>query len=155
VIVRRVELVAPVPRRFCFFIDEVAVANSKTVGDATEAIVLAHLVRRGEVVLLPFGDNQRYDMVVHKRSGEFERIQCKTAKLKNGVLKFWSCSNNGFTFEKKTYAGQADVFMVHCPDNDKIYRVPVSEANQKVVSLRVDDPKINSPTVRWAAQYEC
>lgn len=117
--------------------------------------MLAHLVRRGEAVLLPFGDNQRYDMVVHKRDGSFERIQCKTAKLKDGVITFWSCSNNGFTFEKKTYAGEADVFMVHCPDNDKVYRVPVGEANQKNVSLRVDAPKIKSPTVRWASQYEC
>jgi len=51
--------------------------NTKALGEVTEGVILAHLLRRGEVVLLPFGNNQRYDMVVD-RSGLLIKAQCKT-----------------------------------------------------------------------------
>lgn len=132
---------------------EIAV-NTKTIGERSEAIILAHLLRKGAVVLMPFGDNQRYDLVVDVQDGTFERVQCKTAQIKNGCVSFWACSSNGFTFEKKGYAGEADVFMVYCPDNDTIYRVPVSEVGSTNVSLRISPAKINMPSIRWAKDFE-
>ncbi|WP_378952115.1 group I intron-associated PD-(D/E)XK endonuclease [Mesorhizobium sp. ANAO-SY3R2] len=129
-------------------------ANTKTIGERTEAIVLAHLLRAGAVVLMPFGDNQRYDLVIDRQDGTFERVQCKTGQLKNGCVMFWACSTNGFTHSKKGYAGQADVFMVYCPDTDKIYRVPVSEVGETNVNLRVEPAKVNLPSIRWARDYE-
>ena len=41
--------------------------NSKAIGETTEAVILAHLVRRGDSVSLPFGNTQRYDMIVDRR----------------------------------------------------------------------------------------
>jgi hypothetical protein len=55
--------------------------NPKAVGEKTEAIILAELIRNDLVVLLPFGDNQRYDFVVDNH-GEFIRIQCKTGRYR-------------------------------------------------------------------------
>jgi hypothetical protein len=103
---------------------------------------------------MPFGDNQRYDLVVDKGDGAFERIQCKTARIKTGCVSFWACSANGFTYAKRGYAGEADVFMVYCPDNDKIYRVPVGDVGATSVRLRVAPAKSNFSTIRWAKDYE-
>ena len=40
--------------------------NSKSVGDITQSQIMAALLRRGNKVLMPFGDNCRYDLVVEQ-----------------------------------------------------------------------------------------
>jgi len=40
-------------------------------------------LKAGFPILLPFGDNRRYDMVVDV-SGSFLRVQCKTASVHRG-----------------------------------------------------------------------
>ena len=128
--------------------------NSKAKGERSEGIILGHLMRLGMVVLMPFGNNQRYDMVIDE-GGDLVRAQCKTATFKNGCVQFWSCSTNGFTGEKKGYRGQVDVFLVYCPKLDKIYRVPVNDVGERAAWLRVDDPKGGpTSTIRWARDYE-
>jgi hypothetical protein len=52
--------------------------NTKAIGEVSEAVILAEFLKAGFPVLLPFGDNQRYDMVIEV-SGRFLRVQCKTA----------------------------------------------------------------------------
>jgi len=54
------------------------------VGTRTEAVVLAELVKRGYRVLLPFGHNHRYDLVLDVE-GRFVRVQCKTGRLSRGA----------------------------------------------------------------------
>ncbi|HEY7150455.1 MAG TPA: group I intron-associated PD-(D/E)XK endonuclease [Solirubrobacterales bacterium] len=48
------------------------------VGQRTEAAILSDLVRRGYSVLLPFGVNQRYDLLLDLGE-KFVRVQCKRA----------------------------------------------------------------------------
>jgi len=48
----------------------------------TEAAILGELVRRGYKVLIPFGTNQRYDLVFDL-DGDFARAQCKTGRMPN------------------------------------------------------------------------
>ena len=57
------------------------------VGQRTEAVILAELVKRGHTVLVPYGTNHRYDLVLETREG-FLRVQCKTGRLRGGVIKF-------------------------------------------------------------------
>src|SRR4029077_4235086 len=57
------------------------------VGQRTEAAVLAELVKRGHRVLIPFGVNHRYDLLLDL-GGRFVRVQCKTGKLRRGVIRF-------------------------------------------------------------------
>jgi hypothetical protein len=57
------------------------------VGLRTEAAILAELVRRGYQVLVPFGTNQRYDLVLDM-DGKFVRVQGKTGRLRSGVISF-------------------------------------------------------------------
>lgn len=128
--------------------------NSKTVGERTEAIILAELLKAGYVVLLPFGDNQRYDMVV-EIDGAFKRVQCKTARPKLGTLNFKTCSTYAHRGRPtRGYRGEADLFGVYSPDTGKAYLVPVDEVGEVEGTLRLE-PSRNGQTrgIRMAEKY--
>lgn len=127
--------------------------NPKGIGEISECMVLAALIKQGKVVLIPFGNNQRYDLVIDE-DGTFVRVQVKTGRLINGVVKFQACSINGFTRERRNYRDQADVFCVYCPETDAVYRVPVSSIGRRQGSLRVSPTKGGpKTTIRWAEDY--
>ena len=128
--------------------------NPKAIGERTEGIVLAHLLRRGAVVLLPFGNNQRYDLVVDlNNDGSFIRGQCKTGAYRNGCVRFHPCSSSGG--KKCGYRKQIEVFWVYCPELDKVYQVPVDEVGTGQALLRVDQPRGGATSkIRWAKSYE-
>lgn len=129
--------------------------NSKAKGETTEAVVLAYFVSRGCAVLVPFGNNQRYDLVID-RDGILVKGQCKTAVYRSGVLVFNAHNTNGFTGKSRGYRGQVDVFWVYAPHTKHVYEVPVADVGETQVSLRVDPPKRgpNRPSIRWAKAYE-
>jgi PD-(D/E)XK endonuclease len=109
------------------------------VGLRTEAAILAELVRRGYHVLIPFGTNQRYDLVLDV-NGEFVRAQCKKGRLRNGVIRFpaRSTRTNSRGTYFRGYSGQIEIFLVHCPDTNQIYAVPVDDVPATDGWLRVD-----------------
>ena len=115
----------------------------KEIGERTEAIVLAELVKRGIPVLLPFGDNQRYDLVVERTPGIFLRLQCKTGRLRRGVVNF-SCTSTYQTYSQskrhRAYQGEVDAFVVYCYANDEVYLVPIEEVGSAQCSLRLAAP---------------
>ena len=126
------------------------------VGQRTEAIILAELVKRGHSVLVPYGTNHRYDLVLE--IGErFIRVQCKTGRLRAGVIHFNTVSvrTNMTRAFKRPYHGEADLFLVHCPDTGRVYAVDVDEAASSLGSLRVA-PAANGQAkgIRWAADHE-
>ena len=126
------------------------------VGQRTEAAILSELVCRGYAVLLPFGVNQRYDLVLDLNS-EFVRAQCKTGRLVKGVVRFPTRSVRSNTVKTLTrgYQGDADLFLVYCRATGRIYAVPVDEAPTGYMYLRVDQPlNGQSRGVRWARDYE-
>lgn len=133
----------------------VASSHPVDVGLRTEAAILAELVRRGHQVLVPFGTNQRYDLVIDME-GEFVRAQCKTGRLRDGVVIFstQSVRANMKKVLTRGYHGDADLFLVYCPQTDAIYAVPVDEAPESYGSLRVA-PTRNGQTdgIRWARDY--
>ena len=127
--------------------------NTKAIGEKTEAIILAALIKNNKVVLLPFGDNQRYDLVIHDKS--FIRVQCKTGKLKKGAVRFRLCSTYGHRGRgPKDYKKDVDVFGVYCPHNDSVYIVPVADVGTREAALRLDKPKnAQVKKIRWAKDY--
>lgn len=125
--------------------------NPKAIGEISEGVVLGHLLKRGITVLLPFGNNQRYDLVLDE-GGEFVRAQVKTGRLADGCVTFKTSSVNGFTGKRTTYVGGADIFLVYCPETDQVYRVPVSECGPSRMSLRVAEGR-SRPTTRRAQDY--
>ena len=127
--------------------------NPKAIGEVSEGVVLAHLLKRGYIVLLPFGNNQRYDFVIDD-GDTFVRAQVKTGRLKDGIIIFKTSSVNGFTGKRTTYAGTADVILVYCPETEQVYRVPVEECGSSMMHLRVEETKIQRRSgVHWAKDY--
>ena len=126
------------------------------VGLRTEAHITGELVRRGYSVLLPFGVNQRYDLVLDQ-GDQFVRVQCKTARLRRGCVEFSAQSIRSNTRRTITrgYRGDADLFLVYCPDTDGIYAVPVDEVPAGHGYLRVDPARNGQEQgIRWASDYE-
>jgi len=129
-------------------------SNTKSKGEKTEACVLAKLLLRNDVVLIPFGDNQRYDLVID-RGGKFLRVQCKTGRIRNGCLDFNTFSTSGGG-PKRSYIGEIDLFGIYCPDNGKTYLIPIEHCSEKSGRFRIDPPMNNSciSKVKWASAYE-
>jgi hypothetical protein len=125
------------------------------VGQRTEAVILAELVKRGYQVLVPFGVNHRYDLVIDGADG-FIRVQCKTGRLQDGVIVFStkSCQSNTRRTVIRDYRGEADLFLVYCPQTGQTYAVPVAAAPKGYMYLRVGPPRNNqSSRIHWATDY--
>ena len=72
--------------------------KSKEKGDIAEIKVILYLKEKGYSVLIPFGDNNRYDLVFEKDC-EFKRVQVKYVSMKKGCLNI-SFSNTTRTLGK-------------------------------------------------------
>lgn len=130
--------------------------NTKKAGDKSTAITLAMLVEAGYSVSIPWGDNQRYDLIA-ERDGRFWRIQCKTGWLHNGCVKFNTAnkSTQKGKIVRKAYHGQIEHFLVWCPDNRILYCIPVNNSPNTGMMLRLEDTAttINYPRIKWANKY--
>ena len=113
--------IKPVPKaKFC----------SKEVGERTEAIIIARLMECGYIVCIPFGNSQRYDLIIEDNDCHFWRIQCKTGRYRGGTIIFdTSRALNEYTrnWERKSYRGEVDFFAVYSKDFSKVYLVPIDE----------------------------
>jgi hypothetical protein len=126
-------------------------ANHATVGDISEAVVLAEFLKAGFPVLRPFGTtNSRYDLVV-EAGGRFLRVQCKTASQIPGVnaLRFKARSVHLKTplsrvVEGRSYRGEADLFAAYSPVTGKVYVLPVDECPVTDVWLRLAPTTANN-----------
>jgi hypothetical protein len=125
--------------------------NTTDIGTYTESKVLSALLKQGKRVLIPFGGGARYDIVVDDNN-KFIRIQCKTARLREGCLLFNSRSDgrNGKVYP---YQGDADFFGVYSPDTDKVYLVPISIIPNGHGTLRIDRPGSAHPNIKYAEDY--
>ena len=128
--------------------------NTKTKGDISEAAVLSALIKAGYVVLLPWGDKERYDLVVD-HNGQFYRVQVKTGRYKNGCVRFFSCSKHARQGHRESYVGQIEYFAVYSFKLDKCYLIPIQDSCETETSLRVEPTKNQQDyKVRWAKDYE-
>lgn len=115
--------------------------NSKQIGEKSEAKVLSKFLDLGWIVLIPFGDNQRYDLVIDRGNG-FERIQVKTGNFKNGGIDFPTASSYAHRGGKRrTYYGECDLFACYCPDTNKVYLLNVDDCPTNTMRLRVTPTK--------------
>jgi hypothetical protein len=123
-------------------------------GDMTEAVVLAELKRREIPVSVPFGDNERYDLVAESNE-TLHRLQIKTGRLSEGCIRFHGKSShtnsNGNVY--KPYEGDTDFFTVYCQDVEQLYLIGEQEFDT-AMCLRVAEPDVDQPSINWAEDYE-
>ena len=137
----------------CYLQHVTRMTNPKMIGERTEGMILAAILREGRAVLLPFGDNQRYDLVID--DGErFYRVQCKTAwKRKTygaNVLVFSTCSSQNHRGKgRQNYRGQIEFFGVYNHEHDRCFLIPVGDVPTSEATLRLTkslnaNPRIDS-----------
>jgi hypothetical protein len=110
--------------------------DTNQIGDTSLAAVLTALLKVGKVVLFPWGNAQRYDLVLDDE-GRFYRVQIKTGKLiRNGKAVMFRTANY-VKGRYKHYQGEIELFGVYCPENEKVYLVPVEDTRKYVCVLRL------------------
>lgn len=130
--------------------------NTKQIGDISEAKVISRFIELGITVSIPFGDNQRYDLIADME-GKLLKIQIKTGRLKRGVIHFYTYnfSGSGKRAKKMDYKNSCNLFAVYCPENDNIYVIPVKTCSANGAFLRINKPKNNQKKgINWAEKYE-
>lgn len=119
--------------------------NTKSIGNIGEAKVLCKFVELGIPVYLPFGDNERADLIA-EFNGKLNKIQVKTSlKAEDGKMKFDLISStthrkNGV---KHVYtANEIDYFACYNIGRDKIFLIPVNDTANTSIFIRYERPKI-------------
>jgi hypothetical protein len=129
--------------------------DTKRVGDVAEAMVLAALVRAGYHVSIPWGENNRYDLIFESEDA-FARVQVKSGRLRLGVIWFncYSTHVRRGRASHRSYCGEVEYFGVYCRDNDGTYLVPANDVAATRGALRLATTKnAQIKGVRWAADY--
>ena len=129
--------------------------NTKDKGDETEARIIHELIAHGYSVSIPFGDNDKYDIVVDD-DGELYRVQCKTAWTnKDDTMRFntHSQTTKEGKYHENVYHGEVDSFLVRYPKNERMHWIDIDEATEQKMELRFDSD-IDHPSINWATEYE-
>lgn len=129
--------------------------NTKDRGDETEAKIIHELISRGYSVSTPFGDNDKYDVILDDDRTLY-RVQCKTGWLEDECVRFKTASKTTVDGEvsRVDYEGEIEAFAVRCRDTGQLYWIPEEDAGQKNTYLRVVEPEIDHPSVNLAEEYE-
>jgi hypothetical protein len=133
--------------------------HPKRVGDRTTLAVMAALDRAGYALLLPFGENTRYDLAIDD-GRRLLRVQCKTGRLRRGSVRFSVCSNYAHHRTprnvRRHYLGEIDAFAIFCPETSGVYLIPIEHIQLKAEgALRIDAPLNNQRRrIRLASDYE-
>ena len=135
--------------------------HSKARGEHGEAVITARLLEAGYNVLVPYGDAQRYDLVIEDADGKFWKIQCKVGWMDKECVRFNTSSNHyqyrggKDNYTRRGYVGQIDYFAVYSPDTGKVYLVPVDHAGKTDMWLRLTPAKTrNQHDTHMAEDYE-
>ena len=131
--------------------------NSKNIGNIGEAKVLAKFVELGIPVYLPFGDNEKADLIA-EFNGKLNKIQVKTStKAEDGKIMFSLVSStmhrkNG---TKHIYTSdEIDYFACYNIARDKIFLFKVDETPNTTITIRYETSKNNQVQgVRFEEDY--
>lgn len=126
--------------------------HKKTKGAIAELQVCADLMKRGWRVLIPYGENNRYD-VVAERNAKFVRIQVKYVTPKDGALYVNCRSSNNWSVLPYT-VDQIDVIAVFNPRDNEVYYIPAGQMRRSAMMLRGDPPKNKQRAkIRYASGF--
>jgi len=132
--------------------------HPKDIGDRSALAVALGLQATGWEVYAPFGENTRADFIIDSPSGP-ARVQCKTGRLRAGVIRFKTCSSYAHhsnpACAARDYLGQVDYFAIYCPETSGVYLVPIGDVPRRWNgSLRVEPSRNNQQQrIRRASQY--
>lgn len=116
--------------------------HPKDTGDRATLAVMLALRSQGYDVLVPFGENTRYDLVVDT-GARLLRVQCKSGSLRNGAVVFKVCSSYAHhphpRVVRRNYENEVDCFAVYCRATSGVYLIPIGHLPKRSeASLRVE-----------------
>jgi hypothetical protein len=135
------------------------VRNPKEIGDRSFLMVVTALTEQGLDVFVPMGENSRVDLITWDGQN-LRKVQCKTGRLREGCVKFATCSTYFHhphpKTHRRTYEGQIDDFAVFCPELGSVYIIPIEDVpTRSGASLRVERPRNGqAKRIRLAGAYE-
>lgn len=129
-------------------------AITKQKGDIAEAFVTYLLKQNGFNVLIPWGEDNRYDLVTEK-DGVFKRVQVKYITPKNGTLNVSIRSSNNYNIIHYS-PKDVDIIAAYYPRKNKVYIIPLnSTRNISSCRLRLRPTKNKQKKfVILASKYE-
>jgi hypothetical protein len=129
--------------------------DTKRIGIISELHAILALAKLGYQILVPFGENQRYDFVIDD-GVTLARVQVKTGQLRGEVINFSCVSTHGHRGRPaRPYFGQIEFLAVYCPGTEKVYLLPEKELTATSAHLRLSPPRNNMvKTIRWARDFE-
>lgn len=129
-------------------------AITKQKGDIAEAFITFLLKEKGFNVLVPWGEDGRYDLVTEK-NGVFKRIQVKYITPRNGVLEVAIRSSNNYNIIHYS-PKDVDIIAAYSPKDNKVYFIPLNSiTNKRVCKLRLVPTKNRQKKkVILASDYE-
>lgn len=124
-------------------------------GDPTEAAVLTELKRREIPVSIPFGDNERYDMLLEAPDRDLFRAQVKTGSTTDGAVLFrgYSQHNNADGSIYKKYDGDVDCFLVYTHEYERLFFVHESEVGMNM-TIRIEPPQQEHEDMNWCSDFD-
>lgn len=131
--------------------------NTKAKGDISVAKAIFEFLKREIPISIPFGDNQRYDIIAEFH-GKLQKVQVKTAnEIQNGSIVCYARSSTNHTTNKHltTYENEVDYFVFYNQDLDLIALVPIEIfQGQAQKNFRLTPPQsINQYSIVYFADY--
>lgn len=119
--------------------------NTKQLGNIGEAKAISAFVERQIPVFIPFGDNEKADLLV-ELNGKLKRIQIKTSKkASDGKVEFdlTSCTLHRKNGARHKYnLDEVDYFFCYNVERRKSYLIK-NDKTMTVIRLRYEKPKNN------------
>ena len=118
--------------------------NTKKYGNIGESVAISSFVKYGIPVYIPFGDNERADLIA-EFNGKLNKIQVKTSvKADGGKIQFDLTTNtshrkNG-NRHKYTYE-EVDYFFCYNIERDKAFLIEVKNEPITGICIRYEPPK--------------
>lgn len=118
--------------------------DTKRYGNIGEAIAISSFVKHGIPVYLPFGDNEKADLIA-EFNGKLNKIQVKTSvKATDGKILFdvTSCTNHRGNGNRHKYTSEEiDYFFCYNVERDKAFLIKVPDEAITMVCIRYEPPK--------------
>lgn len=126
--------------------------NTKAIGNIGEVKTLCKLVELGIPTYIPFGDNEKPDLVADF-NGKLNKIQVKTSvKAENGkyIIDLTSSTTHRKNGNKHKYTSdEIDYFSLYNVTRDKVLLLPVDKAPSTAITIRYEDAKNNNQYGSW------
>jgi hypothetical protein len=133
------------------------VLTTNQKGAIAEFAIATAALRLGIGVFKAVAD-ERYDLVFDI-GNELLRIQCKTARLRKGVLVIgcYSARRSAEGLLKRLYTKEEiDAIAAYCHDLDRCFLIPIARVDGRShIQLRLGQPRNNQQNgINWAEAYD-